>query len=440
MRPSLITVLLLNQVLWASEQIPAPPQDHPILLKGGTLHTVSGGVLDNTDLLFEGGQITRIGRQLVPPPGTEILALQGKHVYPGFIAAYTTLGLVEINAVRATTDYAEVGPLNPNVRANVSYNPDSELIPVTRSNGVLLANVTPQSGRITGQSSLMMLDGWTWEEATLKHPVALHLVWPGMGADPRQTDPEEKRKQQEKRQRELKEIDDLLDQVRAYARRRSQPRRKAKNYQDRDLRLESMIPYVDRELPVFVHANEARQIRAAVHWAERQDLSLVIVGGRDAWRVSELLSEKRIPVIYESVLNLPYRRFEDYDQAYKTPALLQQAGVKFCLAASGSAFEAAHQRNLPYHAAMAAAFGLGKDQALRAITLSAAEILGVAQRVGSLEVGKDATLFICDGDPLDIRSQVEQGYIQGKKIDLNDRHKTLYNKYQQKYRQLDLIK
>jgi imidazolonepropionase-like amidohydrolase len=439
MKRTPFVALCLLAGLWASDQIPAPPQDHPILLQGGTLHTVSGDVLPETDLLFDGGKIVRIEKGIVPEPGMEVIPIHGRHVYPGFIAATTSLGLVEINAVRATRDFAEVGDLNPNVRANVSYNPDSELIPVSRSNGVLLANVTPVSGLISGQSSLMMLDGWTWEEATLQHPTGLHLNWPDMRIRTGPKVKKSKSEQEKERREKLQKIDDLFDQVRAYARMQQAIPRQARLEQGHDLRLESMIPYVMGEATIFVHANEVQQIAAAVHWAERQGVKIVIVGGRDAWRLVDLLKDHQVPVVYQSVLALPYRRYEDYDQAYKTPAQLYAAGVPFCISSSSSSFAAANLRNLPYHAAMAAAFGLPAEEALRSITLSAAEILGVADRVGSLEAGKDATLFIADGDPLDIRTQVELVFIQGKKIDLSDRHKQLYHKYQEKYRQLGIL-
>ena len=182
------------------------------------------------------------------------------------------------------------------------------------------------------------------------------------------------------------------------------------------------------------------KIEAAVAWSKRLQLNIIIVGGRDAWRTTTLLKTNNVPVIYESVTSLPSRRFEDYDQAYKSPALLYQAGVQFCIASSGSAGASYNVRNLPNHAAMAAAYGLPKDIALRSVTLSVAEILGIDKQVGSLEPGKDATLFISNGDPLDIRTNVLQAYIQGRTIDMNDKHKTLYHKYQEKYRQLGILK
>ena len=434
-------MIIISTFISASDQIPGPPQSHPILLKNGVIHTISNGVIQGS-ILFDNGKITHVGEFIAPQVGTEVIDLEGKHVYPGFIAAVSGIGLVEINAVDVTNDHSERGDFNPNVRANVAYNPDSEIIPTTRSNGVLIANVVPASGLVSGQSSIMMMDGWTWENATLSHPSGLHINWPQMGTRTRgrfgRSVPI--KKQIERRNKSLKALDDIMKESRAYARLRQTKSRSAENYHNEDLRLESMIPYVQGKLPIYVHANEVRQIEAAVHWSKRQDVNIIIVGGKDAWRTTNLLRKNKVPVIYESVTALPNRRYEDYDQAYKGPALLHEAGVQFCIASSGSAGGAYRVRNLPNQAAMAAAYGLPKDEALRSITLSAAEILGIDKQLGSLESGKDATLFISNGDALEIRTNVLQAYIQGRKVDMGDRHKMLFHKYQEKYRQLDILK
>ncbi|MBC8345586.1 MAG: amidohydrolase family protein [Candidatus Marinimicrobia bacterium] len=436
----ILFLILSSTLIFASDQIPGAPQKHPILLKNGVIHTISNGVIHGS-ILFDNGKITHVGEFIAPQNGAEVIDLEGKHVYPGFIAAVSGIGLVEINAVDVTNDHSERGDFNPNVRANVAYNPDSEIIPTTRSNGVLIANVVPASGLVSGQSSIMMMDGWTWEDATLSHPSGLHINWPQMGTRTRgrygRTPPI--KKQIERRNKSLKALDDIIKQSRAYARLRQTKSRSAENYHDEDLRWESMIPYVQRKIPIYIHANEVRQIDAAVHWAKRQDVNIIIVGGKDAWRTTDLLVENKIPVIYEGVTALPSRRYEDYDQAYKGPLLLQKAGVQFCIASAGSAGAAYRLRNLSNQAAMAAAYGLPKNEALRSITLSAAEILGIDKQVGSLESGKDATLFISNGDPLEIRTTVVQAYIQGRKVDMGDRHKMLFHKYQEKYRQLRIL-
>ena len=433
---NLLIVCLLTVSLFANEQIPAPPQKNPIILKNGFIHTISNGVIEGS-ILFNKGKIIRIAKYITPPKDCEVIDLKGRHVYPGMIAAVSGLGLVEINAVAVTNDHSERGDFNPNVRTNVAFNPDSEIIPTTRSNGILIANVIPASGLVSGQSSVMMLDGWTWENATLSFPSGLHINWPNMNSGAR-TDNDKKRLKAAKQQ--LDDLEKMIKDARAYARLRKTKSRLAENYHNEDLRWESMIPYVEKKLPIFVHANEVRQIEASISWANRHNLEIVIVGGKDAWRTTDLLVKNRIPVIYEGVTSLPFRRFEDYDQAYKTPSILYEKGVQFCISDYGYAGRAEQIRNLPYQASMAASYGLPKEAAFRAVTLSVAEILGIDKKVGSLDEGKDATLFISDGDPLETRTNIIQAFIEGKKIDMGDRHKSLYSKYKEKYRQLDILK
>ena len=429
------SIFIIISYLLSSDQIPAPSQDHPILIQGGTIHTISHGILENADILFENGKITSVGQNLDIPAEAEIIDASGQHVFPGLISAGSTLGLQEIGAVRATRDYAEVGAVNPNVRANVSYNPDSELIPITRSNGILLALSVPRSGLISGTSSLMMLDGWTWEDATLKHPVGLHLFWPSMNIPKPKPGKQKEKKDKDSRLKSIQKIDDLIQKSRAYAQLKATGSPSFKH----DLRLEGMLPVISGEIPVFIHANEVQQIEAAVYWAERQSVKMVLVGGKDSWRVTQILKDREISVIYTQTHSTPMRRFEQYDQAFITPSQLYAAGIKFCISNSESPFQTPHIRNLPYHAAKAASYGLSWKEALRSITLSPAEILGVEDKVGSLEASKDATLFIADGDILDVRTQVNMAFIYGRRVDLSDRHKTLYSKYRNKYKQKGIL-
>ena len=429
------SIFIIVSYLLSSDQIPAPNQDHPILIQGGTIHTISHGILENADILFDNGEITSVGHNLDIPAEVEIIDASGQHVFPGLISAGSTLGLQEIGAVRATRDYAEVGAVNPNVRANVSYNPDSELIPITRSNGILLALSVPRSGLISGTSSLMMLDGWTWEDATVKHPVGLHLFWPSMNIPKPKQGKQKEKKDKDSRLKSIQKIDDLIQKSRAYAQLKATRSPSFKH----DLRLEGMLPVITGDIPMFIHANEVQQIEAAVYWAERQSVKMVLVGGKDSWRVTQILKDREIPVIYTQTHSTPMRRFEQYDQAFITPSQLYAAGVKFCISNSESPFQTPHIRNLPYHAAKAASYGLSWKEALRSITLSSAEILGVEDKVGSLEASKDATFFIADGDILDIRTQVNMSFIQGRRVDLSDRHKTLYSKYRNKYKQKGIL-
>ena len=429
-------IFIFVSYLLSSDQIPAPNQDHPILINGGTIYTVSNGIMENAELLFDNGKIISVGYKLSYAPETIIIDATGKHLYPGLISAGSTLGLQEIGAVRATRDYAEVGDINPNVRANVSYNPDSELIPISRSNGILIGLSVPRSGIISGTSSLMMLDGWTWEDATMKHPVGLHIFWPSMDLPKKQNKKKKKdHADTDARLESIQKIDNLFIDAHAYLKLKEF---KSASYKH-DLRLEGLLPIIKGNIPVFIHANEVRQIEAAVYWSDRQNIEMVLVGGKDSWRVTSLLKAREIPVIYTQTHSTPMRRFERYDQAFITPSKLYEAGVKFCISNSESPFQTPHIRNLPYHAAKAASYGLPWDEALRSITLSSAEILGVDDQVGSLDSGKDATFFIADGDILDVRSRVIGAFIQGRKVDLTDRHKMLNQKYRTKYEQKGIL-
>lgn len=397
---------------FASDEVPGAPQKAAIALTGGTIHTISGETIANGTLLFENGKITSIGTEGVLPDGTDAISIEGKHVYPSLLDAHTHLGLVEIESVRATIDYQEMGTFNPNVKSWVAVNPDSELIPVTRANGVLLVLSAPTGGIISGRSAVLQLDGWSYEDLILQKDVAMHIDWPT-----RRTDDSS-----------LKSLRDFFDRARAYREvRAAEPGR-----QSMDLRLEAMQPVIDRELPVIVSVDDLSDIQAAVGFAVEQQIRLIIHGGYDAVECSSLLKEHAIPVIVAGTYRLPLRSDDAYDAAYTLPSRLREAGVQYCLA-SGGRFSSTGVRNLPYHAATAAGFGLPIDEALKAITLYSAQVLGVADRVGSLEVGKDATLFICSGDPLDVNCQVEAAFIQGRKVELNDRHKRLWRKYEQKF-------
>jgi len=431
-----LIIALIFSIMYGNNQIPGTEQKRPILLRGGTLHTVTGDVLVEYDLLFAEGKIITIDEQIQPSPETDVLDIYGKHVIPGFIAGYTRIGLTEISAVKQTNDHSEIGEINPNVRANVAYNPDSDLIPVTRSNGVLTVNSAPTSGRIAGQSSVMYMDGWTWEDATLKHPSALNLNWPSMRFDFRKDAKKKEKEQREGYNKAIREMDLLVRDVRAYHHRKNAKERKAEHKQKSDLRLESMIPFIVFKEPIHIKANNVRQIEAAAKWSTKHDLNIVIVGGADAWRIPEVLVEKNIPVILLGVQNTPRRRFEPIHTPYKVPAMLQKAGVHFCISLDPGYPMDGHVRTLPDEAMRAASWGLTKDQALRAITLSAAEILGVDEKIGSLDLGKDATFFISDNEPLTQSNHPIKAYIQGREIDLSDRQKNLWKKYKEKYRRL----
>jgi imidazolonepropionase-like amidohydrolase len=419
--------------VFANPNIPAPPQSEPILITNAVIHTVSGATIENGSMLFAGGRIVFIYPYGEPvSTSARVIDLGGKHVYPGLIAAHTVLGLVEIEAVRATVDTTEPGLVNPNVRADVAVNPDSELIPVTRANGVLAALTVPKPGGasvIVGQSAVIALDGWTVEDMTVKAPAGLHVVWPQMRfADDL---PAARKEELEKtRDERLRAIEDSFEAAQAY---RLLPT--AERPFEVDLRWEAMLPVLEGSMPVFAHVEDLLQIRHALHVADEYGVRMILVGAADAWRIADVLAEKRIPVIVGSVQRPPLRRWESYSTPFENAASLNAAGVAFAIASDGTADSAPNERNLPYEAAKAVAYGLPHDEALKAVTLYPAQILGVADRLGSLEAGKDATFIVTDGDPLEITTHVERAFILGREVDLTTRHTVLYEKYREKLRQ-----
>lgn len=418
--------------------VKAPPQDKPLVLQGATVHTVSGETIPDGYVYFEGGVIRAVGKEPLPRLAgpVEIIDVKGKHVYPGLIGAYTQLGLTEIQAVRSSIDMSETGTIVPEVRAVVAVNPDSTLLPVTRSNGVLAVGVFPTGGRISGRAGVIRLDGWTWEQMAVKADAGLAVSWPNVrpfsafGIDRPETE------QNDEIRRSLAVIDDAFKAAEAYARARAaDPNRPV------DLRWEAMrgvLPPGEgggagpAQNPVFILAGDVDQITSAVTWCLEKKLKPVIVGGRDAPLCADLLKRHSVPVIITGTHAFPKRTDSPYDEAFTLPARLHAAGVKFAIATGD---DTAHERNLPYNAAMAVAFGLDHDSAIKSQTLWAAEILGVADQLGSVEPGKSATLIVTDGSPLEVTTKIERAYIDGRLIDLSNKQTKLADKYREKYRQ-----
>ena len=433
--PALLAlVFVVSASLVASDNVPAVRSTKPLLLRGATVHTVSGADLPATDVLLQDGKIAAIGVTLVVPAGATIVDVTGKHIYPGLISAYTGMGLTELGSVRGSVDLAETGLLNPNARAQPALNADSEHIPVSRSNGILTALSVPlTTGLVAGTSTLIRMDGWTWEDLTLRSAAALHVYWPRLTVNRDPSFPRPAGEQQKTIDENVRKIRDAFATARAYLK----AKEGAGKPIDSDSRWEAMIPVLKGDLPVFVHATEMTQIESAVAWAKTEKLKITLVGGLDAWRVLDLLKANDIAVIVSPVTALPLRREDPFDAPFTNPAKLHAAGVRFCIANNGASAEMGTMadRNLPYEAGKAASYGLPPAEALKAITLYAAQILGVGAELGSIEIGKRATLIVTDGDPLEIPTRVEQAYIDGARIDLSNRHLRLYEKYQKKYEQ-----
>ncbi len=420
-----------------------------ILFTEAIIHTASNGTITNGVVLVESNKITGVfsltnGEPIrLKLPGDAIfIRLHGQHLYPGLIDLDSALGLMEIEAVRATRDSDEVGEgFMPDVESWVAVNPDSELLPVTRANGLAYFEAVPQGRGFSGKSGLLAIDGWTWEQMLVKGPAAFHIFWPEFGLD---TTPRERvadkskakslEDQDKERRKKIGELQDLIDEARAYAKAKEASTNKSLPVLEKNPSWEAILPCVRGEIPVVIHADEVRQIKSAANWAATNHLRAAIAGGRDAWMCAELLASNKIPVIYEHVFTQPIRDTEPYDVHFVAPEKLRAAGVTVLFSAPTDSFGAMNARNLPYYAAQAVAFGFPEDEALRAVTLYPAQICGVADRIGSIEIGKNATLLICDGTIFDLRANVRRMWISGHEVSLENRHTRLYEKYRNRPR------
>ena len=405
-----------------------------VLFRNATIHTVSGPTLSNADLLIEGAVIKKIGPKL-NEKAEQTVDLNGKHIFPGLIAAATSAGLVEIDMVRSTRDLSEVGEYTPDVRSWMAVNPDSELLPVARANGITHIVPVPSGGVVAGQSGLVSLSGWTVDEMTVKAPVALHIFWPSMNLD---TTPREQlrdkskfksfEEQAKERAEKIKALDDFFSEAEAYA--------KSRKESDPVPAWEAMLPFVNGKIPLMIHADDQRQIKAAVEWAAERKYKMILAGGKDAWMVADLLAKHEVPVVFERIYNVsgplgatPARDVDAYDVYFRAPEVLHKAGVKVAIGMGLGGQVASELRSLPYYTAQAVAFGLPEEEGLKAITLYPAQMLGVSDRLGSLEEGKEATFVIADGNILDNRTHVNEVWIRGEKMSLETRHTRLYEKY-----------
>ena len=414
------SVALLAAVLFGGPSQAA--DDKVIVLRGATVHPVSGPAIPNGSVVVRGGQIEAVGTNLEVPAGAEVIDLAGKHLYPGFVHAGTQLGLTEIESVRGTLDKADVGNFNPHHRAEIAFNADSMLLPTTLAGGVLAAHVMMEGDLFVGTSAVMRLEGWNHEDMTVASPIGQHLRFPALPAAGEGDKAEEAKK---KRDEALKAVNEALEDARAY--------QKAKAAGTRGLdvnpKLEALLPLLEGKQKLFVHADVKAQIEGALDWAKEQGFTqLVLVAGADVQLLTERLVQEKIPVILNGTLELPARKADPYDAAFTAPAKLKEAGIPFCIASKG---EVMTNRNLAFHAGMAVAFGLDQETALRSITLSPAEILGVANQLGSLEAGKEASFFVSSGDPLEITTAIERVWVAGQEVDLEDDHqRRLWRKYE----------
>ena len=421
----------LHNTIFAQDDIyPAKPFMGHLFITGGTIHVGNGQVIDNGTIEVNNGKIVAIGANVtVSGSDAKVVDAKGKQIYPGLILSVTDLGLKEIGSgARGSDDFQELGDLNPSIRSIVAYNTDSRIINTLRTNGILLAGVTPEGGIISGSSTVVQLDAWNWEDAAYKMDNAIHLTLPTFLARPTRfggrrfgaqapTDPTKEALDK------IEEIKAFFSEARAY--------NAEATHKETNLKFEAVKGLFTKQQKLFVHGDQVKQMLVAIDFAKEFGFDVTIVGGSECWLIADLLKQNNISVILQQTNALPTTEDDDYDQPFKTPAVLQKAGVLFAI---NDSHGETRYRNLMFNAGVAVAHGLTKEQALQAITLSAAKILGIDDRTGSLEVGKDANIVVSAGDILDMRTSIiDHAFIQGREVNLENKQTQLYHRYMNKY-------
>lgn len=430
----ILTLLMLTLFLgnaFSQETVyPAPAQKGNFYIKGGTVHVGNGQIISNATIQVTDGKIVAIGSTLSIPSGdVKVIDASGKHVYPGLILANSQLGLVEVNSVRATIDHTEIGTINPSIRSIIAYNSDSKVINTLRANGILLANVVPQGGLVSGSSTVVQLDAWNWEDAAYDLDGRMHLNMPSLVARPNRF---AAFFGQDSRQGAdvIKEAFSRIDEIKQFFREAKAYHAEAK-HEKINLKFEATKKLFDKKQKLFVHCDLVKEMLVAIDFVKEFGFEVVIVGGSEGWQIPELLKQHNIAVLLNQSHSLPTTQDDDVDLPYKTAAILHKAGV---LVAINDEDGQTRGINLPFNAGTAAAYGMGKEAALSAITLNAAKVLGIDQRTGSIETGKDANIVISDGDILDMKSSViRHAFIQGRQISLESKHTQLNDRYRHKY-------
>ena len=421
-----IFLLLLTTIAFG-QQTPASKQTKSILILGGKAHIGNGTVIENAIISIKDGKIALIGDGTLIKTAKHdiIINASDKEIYPGFIAPNATLGLVEIDAVKASDDEREIGEMNPHIRSIVAYNSESKLVETARPNGVLLAQITPRGGRISGTSSIVQLDAWTWEDAIIKENDGIHLNWPrsysrtGWWAEPGGIEPNKNYDKQ------TTEIHDFFKNAKAYA---------ASNVSVKDIPYEAMKGLETGEKQLYIHVDDEKEIIDAVLFKKENNIKMMtIVGGYYAYKNAALLVENNVSVLLRRVHDLPLLEDEDVNLPYKNAKLLSDVGVLVALQNEGD-MERMQTRNLPFYAGTCAAWGMDKEKALQLITSNTAKILGIEANYGTLEAGKSATLFISDGDALDMKTNtISAAFIDGRQISLESHQTELYKRYKEKF-------
>ena len=416
--------------------LPAPAQKGVMYVKNATIHVGNGTVIENGIIQVKDGKIEKVGKDItVPASGAEVIDAKGKHIYPGLILPSSNLGLVEISSVKASSDAREMGDMNPNVRSIVAYNTDSKVINTLRSNGVLAANIIPQGSFLAGSSSVVQLDAWTWTDASIKTDEGMHLYMPSLMPRPSfgrfggggpggpnaaggtQPDP-------------VKEGLEQIEKLKAFFR-EAKAYNTVATHEETNIKYEAVKKLFNKSQKFYVHGNTVKQMLVALDFVKEFGFDLVIVGGSESWQIPDLLKQHNVSVILQQMHSLPTTTDDAVDQPYKSALALQKAGVLFAISDDDPQTRG---RNLPFNAGTAVAYGLSKEEALAAISLNAAKIMGVGDKTGSIEAGKEANFIISAGDILDMsKNNVTDAFISGRKINLDDKQKQLNERYEQKY-------
>lgn len=406
-----------------AQQTPAPTQAEAISIIGATAHIGNGEIIENSLLVFEDGKIVFVGQNNTNAVQGRIIDAKGKHVYPGFIAPNTTLGLVEVDAVRATKDDDEIGDLLPHIRSLIAYNTESKIVESMRPNGVLIGQVVPRGGRISGTSSIVQFDAWNWEDAVIKEDDGIHINWPVSFSNSRSGIKENKNYQQQ-----ITALEEFFASSKAYL---------AGKKTFKNLAFQSMEEVFKGNARLYIHADGEKELRDILQFKQDENImNLVIVGGYESHKIMDELKANNIAVLVKRVHSSPLFDDEDYDFPFRLAGILYKNGILVALESSGQ-MERMNTRNLPFYAGTTAAYGLNKEEALKLISLNTAKILGIDEKYGSLETGKSATLFISEGDALDMRTNIlSHAFIDGREISLESHQTELYKRYDKKYKDM----
>ena len=419
----LLVVVLICYLPFSGQAQVAKSNKGTFALTNATIVTVTKGTIENGTLVIQDGKIAAVGNSVTIPTSAKTIDCTGLSIYPGMIDSGTQLGMAEVNAVSLTVDHNEIGDIKPQMQALTAINPNNVAIPVTRVNGVTTVLSVPTGGIMPGTAALINLIGYTpnqmyagFKGVAINYPSTRKRGW-------RDKRTEEERKKEE--EKDLKKLNDILEQARLYAKIDSAAQKDISLRPEYNPQMEALLPVVQGKIPVLIEVNKEKSIESAIKWVEKNKVKAIFTGVAEGWRVAEQLATSKIPVITGPMLNMPTRASDRYDRPYANAGVMHKAGVKVAIRTNDSE----NVRNLPFNAGFAAAYGMGKEAALKAVTITPAEIFGIADQLGSLEAGKLANLLVTDGDPFETKTQISYLFINGWQVPIDSRHIQLYEEF-----------